>query len=271
VRVWHRRIRPLRPPAPRRIRRSRPLWPLLALLVPIAAIAAWRLVDDGGPSAAAEREPADGAIAFDAPIGDRITGPRCLMVVVDESSSMTEADATGARADAVQAAADFLQAYGLPEDRIGTTWFADDADVVGPDPASTATAARAAESTALGSGTKIASALRSALAAMATGCGRAQPVLVLVSDGQASGPAQFELARDVIAGADGLDLHMIALDGNQAFDSVRSFWADPALGLDSIETISSFGRDEVAAAMAAILTLETGQRVEAGGPPGTAS
>ena len=29
----------------------------------------------------------------------------------------------------------FLDAYGLADDRIGTTWFADSADVVGPVPA----------------------------------------------------------------------------------------------------------------------------------------
>ena len=93
----------------------------------------WRAGSPGGPSTTARRRrPPRRTIAFDAPVGERITGARCLMVVVDESASMADADGTGARADAVAAAADFLAAHGLADDRIGVTWFADSADVEGP-------------------------------------------------------------------------------------------------------------------------------------------
>ncbi len=50
---------------------------------------------------------------------------RCWMVVIDESASMSTADEPGTRADAVRAAGEFLAAYGLQDDRIGVTWFAD--------------------------------------------------------------------------------------------------------------------------------------------------
>ncbi len=61
--------------------------------------------------------------------GERTTGARCWMVVIDESSSMSSADSLGTRADAVRATAEFLAAYGVAADRIGVTWFADDAEV----------------------------------------------------------------------------------------------------------------------------------------------
>ncbi len=256
-------LRPLRPPAPRRLRRRRPLWPLLLLVVPVVGWLAWRALDDGAPTEAASA----GDVAFGAPTGERLTGPRCFMVVVDESASMADADATGARADAVDAAWRFLDAYGLADDRIGTTWFADSADVVGPVPATAAVSRVAPVDTAtLGTGTNIAFAFRAALDALNSGCGAARPVIVLVSDGQASSQAQFDQSASIIKGAGaGLDVHLIAMNGNSAFEPVRSFWSDPTLGLDSIDVITSFGRDEVATAMAKILTLETGQQVDATG------
>ena len=95
-------------------------------------------------------------------------------------------------------------------------------------------------------------------------------MIVLVSDGQASSDAQFELTAEALKGAgSGLDVHLIAMNGNAAFESARAFWSDPALGLDSIETVTSFGRGEVASAMAEILTLETGQQVGASGADAT--
>ena len=58
-------------------------------------------------------------------------------------------------------------------------------------------------------------------------------------------------------------VHLIAMNDNGAFESSRAFWEDPALGVASIRTITSFGRDEVARAVAAILSIETGQQVTA--------
>ena len=92
------------------------------------------------------------------------------MVVVDESASMADADGTGARADAVAAARDFLAAHGLADDRIGVTWFADSADVEGPALASAGTSTSApADLTPLGTGTNIASALQQTVAAQQRG------------------------------------------------------------------------------------------------------
>ena len=49
-----------------------------------------------------------------------------------------------------------------------------------------------------------------------------------------SGDAQFELTAEAlkVAGT-GLDVHLIAMNGNAAFESARAFWSDPALGLDT--------------------------------------
>ena len=51
------------------------------------------------------------------------------------------------------------------------------------------------------------------------------------------------------------------MNGGGAFEPSRPFWEDPRLGLASIRTIDTFGRDEVATAVAAILAMETGQQV----------
>lgn len=258
----------LRPPSPRRLRPARRRWPLLLLAVPVAAWAGLRLADDSSPTEAlspstAASAPGSTLVAFDAPVGSRITDARCWMVVIDESSSMATADEVGSRADAVRAAGEFLAAYGLAGDRIGVTWFADSADVTPPAVASGTPATRA-NSLSLGSGTDIANALNTTLDSMDTSCGAAQRVVVLVSDGQLSSDAEFRATADLITGAGrNVHLHLIAMNGNQAFEAPRPFWEDPALGIDSITTVSSLGSDEVAAAVAGILTLETGQQVAA--------
>ena len=53
------------------------------------------------------------------------------------------------------------------------------------------------------------------------------------------------------------------MNDNQAFEPARAFWEAPALGVDSITTVDSFGSDEVAGAVARILATETGQQVVA--------
>jgi len=100
------------------------------------------------------------------------------------------------------------------------------------------------------------------LHSMEPSCGSAQRVIVLVSDGQAPDDAEFRAIGALITGAGrSVHLHLIAMNGGQAFEPARLFWEDSALGIDSITTVSSFGSDEVAAAVAGILTLETGQQV----------
>ena len=107
-------------------------------LVPLAAGAGWWLNRERAPDAAVALAPSPTSastttlVGFTSPIGERTTGARCWMVVIDESSSMATADAMGTRADAVRAAADFLGAYGVDGDRIGATWFSDDAEVLAP-------------------------------------------------------------------------------------------------------------------------------------------
>ncbi len=256
----------LRPPSPRRLRPVRRRWPLLIVAIPLLAWAGMRLTSDGEPTDAlgpsTTDSPESTLVSFQAPIGERSTDARCWMVVIDESSSMSSADQLGTRADAVRATAEFLTAYGLAGDRIGVTWFADTADVTAAVP--TDAFAAAATAPMVGSGTAISSALDSAHDAMKASCDGAEQVMVLVTDGLASSDSEFAATSAFLTGA-GRDVHvhLVAMNGNQAFEQARAFWEDPSLGLDSITTVSSFGSDEVAAAIADILTTETGQRVVA--------
>jgi von Willebrand factor type A domain len=254
----------LRPPSPRRLRPARRRWPLAVVAIPLLAWLGWRLADDAEPSDAlgpsTTETPVSTLVSFQSPIGERSTGARCWMVVIDESSSMSDADQLGTRADAVRATAEFLAAYGLDGDRIGVTWFADTADVTAAVP----TDSFAASGTAppVGSGTLISSALDTANNTMKASCGEAQPVIVLVSDGLAPTDEEFAATAAFLTGA-GRDVHvhLVAMNGNQAFEQARAFWEDPALGVDSITAVDSFGTDVVAGAIAAILTAETGQQV----------
>ncbi len=93
-------------------------------------------------------------------------------------------------------------------------------------------------------------------------CGETQRVVVLVTDGEATSEAEFDATAATITGP-GQDatFHLIAMNGGGAFEPSRPFWEDPRLGLASIRTIDTFGRDEVSTAVAAILAMETGQQV----------
>lgn len=198
-------------------------------------------------------------MAFGAPSGERTTGARCIVVAIDESTSMSSADRSGARADAVRATASFLATHGLDGDRLGTTWFAERASSTDPVPPQEA--APLDPPTTLGAGTSISAGLREAQRSLERGCGEATKVVVLVSDGEASGPGEFAAARNAVTSVDGVALHLIAMNEGGAFEPSRAFWEDPQLGLASIQTIDGFGRDEMAGAVAAILSMETGQAV----------
>ena len=255
----------LRPPSPRRLRPARRSWPLL-LLVPVASWAGLRLLDDDSPTRAAAPTttgaPVSTLVSFQEPTGERSTGARCWMVVIDESSSMSSADSLGTRADAVRATAEFLAAHGLAGDRIGETWFADDADVTPAVP--TAQFVPSVAKHDVGSGTMLANALTTTVDSMTSSCAGAKPVLVLVSDGQASSQPDFDAITTLLTGlARDVSVHLIAMNENQAFESARPYWEDPALGLQSITAVTGFGSDEIAAAVAGILSTETGQQVVA--------
>lgn len=262
TRPTSRRVAPLRPPSPRRLRRHGRRWPWLFALVPVAAAGWWWQRDDGGdPVEAAPTPTVPGAVAFGAPTGERSTDARCFMIAIDESSSMATADQAGVRADAVRATSEFLAAYGVDGDRIGTTWFAETAATT--DPGRAGAVVLGSAPTTLGAGTRIAEGLLSAQAGLDRSCAGAHQVIVLVSDGEASGPGEFTAAREAITTAAEVTTHLIAMNDNGAFDSSRTFWEDPALGVASIQTITTFDRDEVSRAVAAILSIETGQQVAA--------
>jgi hypothetical protein len=257
----------LRPPSPRRLaRRHSRGWLLLPVIAALGWWGATRLVDDDPATAAVATSTTAGAptstlVAFADPVGERTTAARCWMVLIDESASMATSDQPGTRADAVRAAGEFLAAYGVDGDRIGVTWFADRPAAERPRAAAVSAAAPVAPRD-LGSGTAISAAISAALDAMDAACGDTQRVVVLVSDGQATSDAEFAATTRAITGRGGdAAFHLIAMNGGDAFEAVRSFWEDPSLGVASIRVIDTFGSDEVAAAVAAILSAETGQEV----------
>ena len=139
-------------------------------------------------------------MSFQAPTGERTTGARCWMVVIDESSSMSSADSLGTRADAVRATAEFLAAYGLDGDRIGETWFADYAEVHRRR-ADRRDFAPSGATHDVGSGTEISAGPRRDLRLDDGELRRQpQPVLVLVSDGQASSQPTSPPSRPSLTG-----------------------------------------------------------------------
>jgi hypothetical protein len=116
----------------------------------------------------------------------------------------------------------------------------------------------------VGSGTELTNALTATVDSMMSSCAGAKPVLVVVSDGQASSQPDFDGISALLTGpARDVNVHLIAMNENQAFESARAFWEDPTNGLDSIAAVTGFGSDEIAAAVAGILSAETGQQVVA--------
>lgn len=249
--------RPQRPPAPRRPDRRR-VWPLLVLLAPLAGWFGWRAYDDRRAEAAERPERPAALVSFNEPSGARATAARCWMVAIDDSGSMASADSAGTRGDAVVATAEFLAAYGLDDDQLGVTWFASQSEVTDPMPADTA-APPAAPTGALGGGTNIAGALGATFEAMDRACGGTERVAVLVSDGQAAGSNEYATIAGLLDDH-AVALHLVAMNEDGAFEAVRGRWA-AEIPLRSVRTIDSFSGDDVAGAVAAILSLETGQEV----------
>ena len=234
----------------------------LALLALLAALGygTVRLASAVGSSVSSNAAP---PLAFERPSGPRTTGPRCLMVLIDQSKSMADSDSQGMRADAVEAAAEFVAKYGLADDRIGVTWFADVPTVVTPLHTSIDDATRlGADPPDVGDSTQMTPALDETRQAMASHCDGAQPVILLVTDGAAGDALAFAEVADRLREFDPeVHVHLIAMNGDDAYASSRTFWEDPTNGLDSIREIDQFGRDEVADAVADVLMIETGQRI----------
>lgn len=258
---------PRRRPRPLSVGRrgSRLPW-MLAAVLPVAAWFGWQQFgDDDGPTAAASARPpttaaptGSEAVEFAAPTGDRSTGPRCSMVMIDESASMSQADAAGTRPAAVRAASDFFAAYGIDGDRIGVMWFADRTEVIDPAPPAELPMAATAD---LGGGTQLAVAVDAALTSLAANCDGADPVLVIVSDGAASSSNDYTAMATALGNAPDVAVHLIAMNDNGAYSTAQPFWSEPSLGIVSIQPIDSFGSAEVGPAMANVLSTETGQTV----------
>src|SRR5690606_26436794 len=148
------------------------------------------------------------AVEFAAPTGDRSTGPRCSMVMIDESGSMSQADVAGTRPAAVRAASDFFADYGIDGDRIGVMWFADRNEVIDPAPPADLPMAATDE---LGGGTQLAGAVDAALATLQANCDGAAPVLVIVSGGAASSSTDYTAVATALESAPDVAVHLIAM------------------------------------------------------------
>ena len=231
-------------PRPRR-------WPwLVALLALVLALGRYALERHSSVQAA-DRTPR----SFTAPRGSRLTTARCIIVVIDESSSMTTSDPSGLRARAIDETVRFLVSFGLPGDEIGGGWFADTSSYA--DPVVVSKAASTWVPPNLGGSTNMTGALAD-VAPVLERC-TAQPVLLLVTDGQAD---DLEVVRQRIhALPPDVRIHLVAMNVDGGYVSVAPFWEDPSLGIDSVERIDEVRPVAVARAVADILERETGQQI----------
>lgn len=240
-----------RPPAVRAVRRPMPFpWWLVFLAVAVAGIVWW------APWKPAPIEP----IAFSAN-GERALGPMCLVVMIDESGSMSDSDPQQARSAAVLGAASFLSEFGLPEDRIAAGWFADDAKVSdlmdGPTGIDELPQRSMVPS---GGGTDMVAAVKAADQTLTQCDPGIRPVLALVSDGMAN---DFDaLARSLKDLPPSSVVHLIAIDAMGSNGQVDE-WRRMSIPVGT-STVKSLDREGVGDGMASLLSALTGQEVEAG-------
>jgi uncharacterized protein with von Willebrand factor type A (vWA) domain len=183
----------------------------------------------------------------------------CASVVIDDSSSMAGSDPEGIRGSAVSALAQFLDDFGLADDRVGVVWFADSVAVT--DPIDVARSESLPVSPPpVGGGTVIAPAVEAAARSLES-CGSRRRVVVLVTDGQ-SDPDDLAGVESVVGSLPaGSHVHLIAMNGGGVFQGVAPFWERRELGLASVRPIDSFGSNAMSSAMAHVLSLETGQDI----------
>ena len=226
-------------------------WPWIVALLAVLVGLGWYSVHHHAEAVEADSAPR----SFAAPRGSRNTTARCFIVVIDESSSMAGSDPNHLRAGAINETVRFLRAYGLPGDELGGGWFADSTAFTDPSTVGSVTTDWSAPN--VGGGTNMVAAVVEAEQKL--GQCSAQPVLLLVTDGQADDmTAVGNLIRGLSADT---RVHLVAMNIDGGYDSIAQAWEDPALGIDSIERIDEVRPLAVAQAIAHILELETGQQI----------
>lgn len=228
-------------------------WIATLLVVAVAATAWWCI-----------RPTEADRIRLSAPIGIRTNAePACTLILIDQSSSMSESDPAGLRAVAVEELGRWFSTYGMAQDRVGVGWFADASDIQAPGrPDRVAEFARRGPTQPIGGGTAIAPALRSAGTALASCPPGTRPVLVLISDGVTTeGSGSVTSALESLPAATAVHLMAMDADGGFTRSDANSYWTDPARRLATVNTVARVDAASITAPLALVVSNETGQRV----------
>lgn len=232
-------------------------WPWLLALLALLALVAWRC---------APREPATlGPVP--PPTGQRTANVIDLCLAIDDSSSTGETDPANRRYQAARFLAGFLAQQSRPArpDRVCVVHFGGDAPEelalpLTPVTDRAAIDAAIATPTDLGDTNFVAADERLAELLGSPLPGHHQ-VVITFTDGVPSSSGSSDSFDAISRSLDNLprrSTHLIALDENGAFDSVRSEWE--SLGLGSIRELSGLQGNELEHAFAHIVVDELGMQ-----------
>lgn len=257
----------MRRPRTARLGRTRPWWILPVAAGVVAAAVLWPHDDRTPPQPAPHQALTEvQRVRLAAPTGPRtVKEDLCMVEVIDQSSSMADADPHSLRATAVGAVADWLGRYGQPGDRLGVVWFADTTLTFPPvpargDPASLQVAAQDPGSS-VGGSTNMVKALEDAAALLRTCPSGSRPSMVIISDGVVDATTPLRELLD--QAPSGTRVHLVAMDVDGAYSAgAYQLWESPAVGLASVQRVAAVDAKGVTDPAAFILGQETGQHVE---------
>jgi len=230
-------------------------WRLLIAIIVILAAAAWWW---------SSRPTEADRIRLTTPVGERITRPQCALVLIDQSSSMDDSDPSGLREVAVEELGRWYGRHGIPGDQVGVGWFADDSDIATPrSPDRIGERIDAGPNPAIGTGTMIARALRSAGQSLSACPSGSQPALILVSDGITA-----ETWAEVTSALDSLPatttVHLLAMNADGGFSSsdAEQFWTNAGPRVVAVDQITRLDAVSITEPLARFVVASTGQAVE---------
>ena len=203
-------------------------------------------------------------IRLTSPVGERVTGPQCALVLIDQSSSMDGSDPSGLREVAVEELGRWYGRHGIPGDQVGVGWFADSSDITTPrSPEQIGERVDAGPDPAIGDGTMIARALRSDGQSLASCPRGSQPSLILVSDGITSETwAEVTSALDSLPAAATMHLFAMNADGGFSSSDAEQFWTNAGPKVVAVDQIKRLDADSITGPLARFVVSSTGQAVE---------